>query len=112
MRKFFLRTIKFYKSYITVLTPASCRYYPSCSEYALWIFKNENIFLAFFRVFIRILKCNPLFIGGIDYPIIKKNSLKPTFQQKNNFLKVSDIEFWLVPYQRKQFYLIQNQQKG
>lgn len=113
MKHFFVKSIKFYQSYISILTPASCRYYPSCSEYAIWIFKNENIFFAFFKTLVRILKCNQFFNGGIDYPIIKKSPhLNLILQKKSNFLEISNIEFWLILYKKDKFYLIKNQQKG
>ena len=50
---------------------STCRYYPSCSEYSLQAFKKYNFIKAFGLSIIRILKCNPIFIGGFD-PLVKE----------------------------------------
>ena len=69
--------IRFYQKYLTVLSYGSCRYYPTCSQYALWQLDNNGFFKAIFYTIIRILKCNQLFDGGFDYPVINrlKNSI-------------------------------------
>ncbi|EAL5879776.1 membrane protein insertion efficiency factor YidD, partial [Campylobacter jejuni] len=54
-----LKILRFYQKFLSPLKPATCRYYPSCSEYALWQFQKKNFFLAFFSTFFRILRCNP-----------------------------------------------------
>ncbi|WP_169763785.1 membrane protein insertion efficiency factor YidD [Campylobacter mucosalis] len=103
MRELLLSSLKFYQNYISKFTPSSCRYYPSCSEYAVWQFKNNNIFLAFFATFFRILKCNQLFKGGIDYPVVSK-------EFRLNFLTLQerslDIKFWFIPCKKGKFYVI------
>ncbi|ELD9072359.1 membrane protein insertion efficiency factor YidD, partial [Campylobacter jejuni] len=68
-----LKILRFYQKFLSPLKPATCRYYPSCSEYALWQFQKKNFFLAFFSTFFRILRCNPFFKGGFDYPRVSKN---------------------------------------
>ncbi|EAL9456109.1 TPA: membrane protein insertion efficiency factor YidD, partial [Campylobacter jejuni] len=50
-----LKILRFYQKFLSPLKPAVCRYYPSCSEYALWQFQKKNFFLAFFSTFFRIL---------------------------------------------------------
>ncbi len=64
------KNTRFYQKFLSPLKPAACRYYPSCSEYALWQFQKE-FFLAFFLLF-RVLRCNP-FLKGFDYPRVSKN---------------------------------------
>lgn len=103
MRKLALSCIKFYQNYISKLTPPSCRYYPSCSEYAIWQFKNNNIFLAFFATMMRILRCNQLFKGGIDYPVVSKK-FRVNFCK--NCQNLSDVKFWFVPQKSGKFYVI------
>ena len=95
--------IKFYQRYISKITPKSCRYYPTCSEYALWQFKNNGFFLAFFAVALRILRCNQLFKGGIDYPIVYKK-----FDSFSIFYRNirPNINFWFVPFKENKFYVI------
>lgn len=97
MKKIFLVPLKTYQ-YISKMLPASCRYYPSCSEYAKWQFEFNSPTKALFQSTSRILRCNQLFKGGIDYPVVHItspsyfNSLKP-----NNFYCNMTIEYWLVP---------------
>ena len=56
----------------------TCRYHPSCSNYALDAYKNYNIFYATWLSLWRILRCNPFSKGGYDpIPKFKKNYIKP-----------------------------------
>lgn len=65
--------IKFYQYLISPFFYNSCKFDPSCSEYALECFKNFNFFKASFKSIIRILKCNPWFNnGGVDNPVKKE----------------------------------------
>jgi len=51
---------------ISRFTAPRCRFYPSCSSYALEMFKVKGFFIGFPRVVWRILKCNPFNDGGYD----------------------------------------------
>lgn len=64
--------VKVYQKAVSPLFPKSCRYYPSCSNYTIKALKTHNVFYALFLSAKRILKCNPLFRGGIDEVPIKK----------------------------------------
>jgi hypothetical protein len=56
----------------------TCRYHPSCSNYALDAYKNYNIFYATLLSLWRILRCNPFSKGGYDpIPKFKKQYIKP-----------------------------------
>ena len=77
MKNFFLAPIKGYQ-YISKMLPASCRYYPSCSEYAKWQFEFNAPQKAFAATSLRILRCNQFFKGGIDYPLVDFKPPKPT----------------------------------
>lgn len=72
MSKFFsallIKPIEFYRRYISPLTPPSCRFYPTCSEYAILAIKKYGPFKGFFKAVWRILRCNPFSKGGIDMP--------------------------------------------
>ena len=86
------------------MLPASCRYYPTCSEYAKWQFEFNRPDKALAQSTLRILRCNQLFDGGIDYPIVAyKAPLLLTLKQNN--LKV---KYWLVPKNKKLFYVIKD----
>lgn len=95
--------ISFYQKFLTNLAYGSCRYYPSCSEYAKRQFQYNNIFQALFFSSKRILTCNQLFAGGLDYPIVSKVKLK--LHQK-----IQKIDFWLVPTSKnsKSYHLVKN----
>lgn len=85
------------------MLPANCRYYPTCSEYAKWQFQFNRTDKALAQTTLRILRCNQLFAGGIDYPVVKID--KPnlvTLNQKVN------VEFWLVPKEKGLFYIIKD----
>ncbi len=89
--KIFLALIKFYRKYLSLLSHGSCRYHPTCSQYALIQFENNSFFKAIYHTITRILKCNQLFPGGFDYPVIKINHLQPNTTKKIN------IKYWLIP---------------
>jgi uncharacterized protein len=58
--------IRFYQTVISPALPASCRFYPTCSHYALLSLEKYGVIKGSYKAFIRILKCNPLFPGGYD----------------------------------------------
>lgn len=50
-----------------------CRFYPSCSAYALEAFQTYGFFKAFYLTIKRLLRCQPLCKGGVDpLPIPEK----------------------------------------
>ncbi|MGW8169986.1 MAG: membrane protein insertion efficiency factor YidD [Sulfurovaceae bacterium] len=108
-KKFFLQPIKAYQ-YISRMTPGNCRYYPTCSEYAKWQFETTNPLSASVNSTLRILRCNQLFAGGIDYPIIKYHPpkfplLKPYIN--HNYGKMN-IKYWIVPKDKKYYYVVKD----
>ena len=66
-----VKILDIYQNYISPLTGSNCRFYPTCSEYAKWLFENDNPFVATIKTIARILRCNQFFEGGIDYPKIE-----------------------------------------
>ena len=102
IRTFLLKLLWLYQRFFTLIGFGSCRYYPSCSEYAKWQFENNSILSAFYHSFIRILRCNQLFPGGIDYPLHERFCKKPTA------LALDSIKYWLVPKQKDRFFIIKN----
>jgi uncharacterized protein len=102
IRKFLLKLLWLYQKFFTLIGFGSCRYYPSCSEYARLNFENNSISSAFYHSFTRILRCNQLFDGGIEYPTLDKLRLKPTN------MGVDSIKYWLVPDKKNRYYIIKN----
>jgi len=58
--------IYFYKYCISPLTPASCRFVPTCSEYALQAIKKYGPFKGGYLAIRRILRCHPWGGSGFD----------------------------------------------
>lgn len=57
--------VKFYQKCISPLKPASCRFSPTCSQYALEALKKYGPFKGLWLSIKRILKCHPW--GGSGY---------------------------------------------
>ena len=55
-----------YRTLISPLLGERCKYYPSCSQYALDAIKGNGLFGIIFIVW-RLLRCNPFSYGGVDY---------------------------------------------
>jgi len=60
-----LLPIHFYRYCISPLTPASCRYTPTCSQYAIDAVKKYGPFKGGYLAIKRILRCHPW--GGSGY---------------------------------------------
>ena len=58
--------IIFYQKFITPYTPASCRFTPTCSQYALEAIEKYGALKGGWLAFRRILRCNPFHKGGYD----------------------------------------------
>ncbi len=86
--------LKIYQKFFTLLGYGSCRYYPTCSEYAKWQLEtNPNIIKALLSSMLRILRCNQLFDGGIDYPKISLKLDKSAGFDPHPL----NIRYWFVP---------------
>lgn len=46
--------------------PPSCRFYPTCSEYAVQSLEKYGVFIGGAKAIWRILRCNPFNKGGFD----------------------------------------------
>lgn len=58
--------IRFYQKYISPLTPPTCRFTPSCSQYAIEAIRKHGPFKGFALAVWRILRCNPWGGSGHD----------------------------------------------
>ena len=61
-----LALIKFYRKFISPLFPPVCKYYPTCSCYAMRAFEKFGFFRGMALTVWRILRCNPFVPGGYD----------------------------------------------
>ncbi len=55
----FILLVKIYQWLISPMLPASCRYNPTCSAYAIEALKKHGAIYGFLLGFFRILSCNP-----------------------------------------------------
>jgi uncharacterized protein len=66
MRKVAVGLIKVYRRFVSPMLPPSCRYWPSCSEYALQSIQKHGVLKGGLLGSWRIIRCNPWSKGGID----------------------------------------------
>ena len=66
MKKVCLLLIRFYRVFLSPLKPPSCRYIPTCSEYALIAIEKYGVLKGCWLAFKRIMRCHPFHKGGYD----------------------------------------------
>ena len=66
MRKLALVPIHFYRYAISPLMASHCRFYPSCSCYALEAIENHGVLRGGWLTFRRLGRCHPWNPGGYD----------------------------------------------
>ena len=67
MKKIMLAMIRFYRSAISPYTPPSCRFIPTCSQYALEAIEKYGAVKGGWLAFKRIMRCPPFHIGEHDF---------------------------------------------
>ncbi|MGB9891510.1 MULTISPECIES: membrane protein insertion efficiency factor YidD [Thermodesulfovibrio] len=65
MSKILLILIKIYRRFVSPFMPSTCRFIPTCSDYAEQAIKKYGI-KGIFLAIKRILKCHPFHPGGYD----------------------------------------------
>lgn len=66
MKSIMILIIKAYRKYISPLKKPCCRFYPTCSQYALDAVSKYGVLKGSFMSVKRILRCNPFNQGGYD----------------------------------------------
>ena len=66
MKKVLLFGIRFYRNFISPLKSPSCRYIPTCSEYAMTAIEKYGACRGSRLAVKRILRCHPFHAGGYD----------------------------------------------
>lgn len=67
MKRIFIGLINLYRKYISPLKKPCCKYYPSCSQYAVDAIERFGAVRGSLLALWRILRCNPWSMGGVDY---------------------------------------------
>lgn len=66
MKRVIITLLKVYQKYMSPLKGATCRFYPSCSAYALEAVQKYGAVKGCFLAVKRLLKCHPFHPGGYD----------------------------------------------
>lgn len=66
MKKVVISLIKFYRKRLSPLKKPCCRFYPTCSDYALQAVTKYGALKGSYLALKRILKCHPFHKGGFD----------------------------------------------
>jgi putative membrane protein insertion efficiency factor len=66
MRKILIYMLKIYRKCLSPFMIHSCRFYPSCSEYAIESLEKKGVLLGMFSALKRLAKCHPFNPGGYD----------------------------------------------
>lgn len=66
MKHILIALVKFYRKYISPLTPPTCRYVPTCSQYALEALEKYGALKGGWLAIKRICRCHP-FHKGHDF---------------------------------------------
>ncbi|MBT3388595.1 MAG: membrane protein insertion efficiency factor YidD [Desulfobacula sp.] len=66
MKKLLLIFIKFYQYIISPLIGRNCRFYPTCSAYAVEAIEKYGCIKGLYLAVRRIMRCHPFHAGGFD----------------------------------------------
>ena len=75
MKKAALWGVRFYKRWISPLLPPSCRYVPTCSEYAMEAIERYGVVRGTLMAAARLSRCHPFVRGGYD-PVTKYSDIR------------------------------------
>lgn len=65
-RRLMLAPIHWYQRFISPLFPARCKYYPTCSAYAVTAIARFGVIRGLPLAILRLCRCQPWVVGGID----------------------------------------------
>ncbi len=82
MKRLLIFLIKFYQHQVSPILPPTCKFQPSCSQYALEAIELHGVVRGTFLALLRILRCNPFAVGGFD-PVPPKRCEKLTTLNEN-----------------------------
>ena len=76
-----------YQKFISPYFAPRCKYYPTCSQYSIDAITRYGSLRGVVMTAWRLLRCNPLSHGGVDYASFDENKAGITY--KNNPKKVA-----------------------
>lgn len=66
LKTILIKLIYLYRALISPLFPPSCRFQPTCSQYAIEAVERFGIFRGSWFAIKRVLRCHPFHPGGYD----------------------------------------------
>jgi len=91
MKSLALWTLRSYKRWVSPMFPPSCRYVPTCSEYAIEAVEHYGAVRGGAMAAWRVLRCHPLTTGGLD-PVVKADTERGSSQPLNGTLTANSIQ--------------------
>jgi len=82
MKRALLLLLRGYKWLLSPMLPASCRFVPTCSEYAMEAVERFGALHGGVKAGWRLLRCHPFSQGGYD-PVVRDGSL-PSAEHRVN----------------------------
>lgn len=82
LRKPLMLLIRVYRLLVSPILPPSCRFHPSCSEYAHEALESHGVLAGIFLSAKRLSRCHPYSAGGFD-PVPRDFIFTSRRQQKN-----------------------------
>ena len=79
MRFLLAALIRLYQLVVSPLLPPACRFYPSCSQYALEAIRRHGALRGAWLALARLARCHPWNPGGVDVVPLR---LAPLAQDK------------------------------
>ncbi|ARQ77375.1 membrane protein insertion efficiency factor YidD [Oxalobacter formigenes OXCC13] len=76
--------IRGYQLCISPFIGQNCRFYPSCSQYAIEAISVHGCLKGCYLTFIRLCKCHPLHPGGVDPVPARKSGCACSSSLKND----------------------------
>jgi putative membrane protein insertion efficiency factor len=64
--RFVLLLLRGYQRYVSPMRPPTCKYYPTCSQYAVIAIGRHGLLRGSALAAWRLLRCNPWSRGGVD----------------------------------------------
>lgn len=85
IKNFLIKLIKKYQS-IPGKWHASCKYFPTCSNFGIESLEKHGVIKGLILIFVRLLRCNPWAKGGY-YPVPETFTLRRNILDENKTTK-------------------------
>jgi len=92
MKALALRLLRLYKRWVSPSLPPSCRYVPTCSEYAMEAIERYGVMRGGPMAAWRVLRCHPFVKGGLD-PVVKDVAGNPAHSQRTR-MSEAPLDEW------------------